>query len=99
MGPRDAGTVPGDVVPLPPRGEWLPDARTGLGIGGDRDGDRALRVSWHPEHGCTVLSVWHDGRCTGTARLTPQDTARLIGLLARGLADPPTESWAPATGS
>lgn len=71
------------VVPLSPRdpmarrGEWFPDARAG---------DRALRVSWHLEMGCVVLSMWRDGGCVSTARLSPEDTARLIGVLADGLA-------------
>jgi hypothetical protein len=65
------------VVPLPPRGEWFADAR---------DGDRALRVSWHAERDCVVLSTWRDGACVGTARLTGEDAARLIGALADGLA-------------
>ncbi len=65
------------VVPLPVRGEWFGDAR---------DGDRALRVSWHPEQGCMVLSMWRDAACVASARLGPADTARLIGVLAQGLA-------------
>ena len=65
------------VVPLPPRGEWFPDAR---------DGDRALRASWHAELGCVVLSAWRGEGCVGTVRLTPADAARLIGVLADGLA-------------
>ena len=64
------------VVPMPAHGEWFHDAR---------DGDRALRVSWHTEAGCVVLSTWRDGTCTGTARLVPADAARLVGLLAEGL--------------
>lgn len=68
---------PGSVVPLPARGEWLADAR---------DGDRALRVSWHPERGCAVVSTWRDGTCTGTARLTPAEVARLVAALTDGLA-------------
>lgn len=69
---------------MPPRGDWYPDAR---------DGDRALRASWHAERGCVVLSTWRDGTCTGTARLAPHDVARLVGLLAEGLAQQadPTE--------
>lgn len=65
------------VVPLQPPGEWFPDARPG---------DRALRVSWHLEMGCVVLSTWRDGGCVSTARLSPDDAARLIGVLADGLA-------------
>lgn len=66
-----------DVVPLPPRGEWFPDAR---------DSSRALRVSWHAEVGCVVLSTWRDDACVGTTRLTPPEAARLLGALAAGLA-------------
>ena len=70
-----AGAV--SVVPLPPRGEWLSDAR---------DGDRALRVSWHAELGCVVLSSWRGEGCVGTVRLAPAEAARLVGVLAEGLA-------------
>jgi hypothetical protein len=62
---------------MPARGEWYADAR---------DGDRALRVTWHTEQGCVVLSTWKDRTCTGTARLSPDDAAQLVGLLADGLA-------------
>ena len=65
------------VVPMPPRGEWFGDAR---------DGDRALRVSWHAEAGCVVLSTWRDAQCVATTRLSPADATRLIGVLAQGLA-------------
>lgn len=65
------------VVPLPPRGEWYPDAR---------NGDRALRVSWHDEVGCVVLSTWRGDTCVGTTRLEPAEAARLVGALAAGLA-------------
>lgn len=65
------------VLPLPPRGEWYADARSG---------DRALRVSWHEEAGCAVLSTWRGDTCVGTARLGPAEVARLVGALAAGLA-------------
>lgn len=65
------------MLPLPPRGEWFADAR---------DGDRAMRVSWHAEAGCVVLSTWRDDACVATTRLTREDAARLIGTLAQGLA-------------
>jgi hypothetical protein len=65
------------VVPLPPRGEWLADAR---------DGDRAMRVSWHVEHGCAVLSSWRGDSCVATIRLQPAEAARLVAALAAGLA-------------
>lgn len=66
------------VLPLPARGEWFADAR---------DGERALRVTWHPEAGCVVLSTWRDDVCVATTRLTPADAARLVGVLANGLAE------------
>lgn len=66
------------VVPLPAHGEWLADAR---------DGDRALRATWHLDAGCVVLSTWRDGRCTGTARLAPPEAARLVASLVDGLAE------------
>jgi hypothetical protein len=50
------------VTAPPPRGEWFGDAR---------HGDRALRVSWHLDLGCVVLSTWRDGTCVATSRLTP----------------------------
>ena len=65
------------VVTLPARGEWFGDAR---------DGRRALRVSWHAEPACVVLSLWRDDTCVGTVRLTPADAASLVGALADGLA-------------
>ena len=65
------------VIPLQPRGEWFADAR---------DGDRAMRVSWHLELGCVVLSTWRGGTCVATTRLSTEDAAQLIGVLADGLA-------------
>jgi len=65
------------VLSAPPQGEWFADVRPG---------DRALRVSWHLELGCVVLSTWRDGGCVSTTRLTSDDAARLIGVLADGLA-------------
>ena len=74
------------VLPLPPRGEWFGDAR---------DGERALRVSWHAERGVVVLSLWRQDACVGTARLTPAEAARLIGTLADG---PAATAAAPVEG-
>jgi hypothetical protein len=71
------------VAPLPPRGEWFADSRPG---------DRALRVTWHLEMGCVVLSTWRDGGCVSTTRLSPDDAARLISVLADGLAAAAGES-------
>ena len=68
--------VPGTPATAP-RSEWFADARPG---------DRALRVTWHLEMGCVVLSTWRDGGCVSTTRLSPDEAARLISVLADGLA-------------
>lgn len=65
------------VVPIPPQGEWFADARSG---------ERALRVSWHGDRGCVVLSTWRGSVCVGTVRLSTADAARLVAALAGGLA-------------
>ncbi|HEU4513118.1 MAG TPA: hypothetical protein VFR87_08430 [Nocardioidaceae bacterium] len=61
---------------LPTTGEVFLDAR------GDR---RALRVSWHREAGVVVLSLWREGVCAGTFRLTVDEVPALIELLRAGL--------------
>ncbi|MDT7549323.1 MAG: hypothetical protein QOE84_1717 [Actinomycetota bacterium] len=76
-----AQALPVTVLPMSPRTEWFADVRTGDGAG-----ERALRVSWHLDRGCVVLSTWRDGGCVATTRLSPDDAARLIGVLADGLA-------------
>jgi hypothetical protein len=65
------------VVPLQSRGQWFADAR---------DGERAMRVSWHLDRGCVVLSTWRDGVCVATTRLSPDEAAHLIQVLSEGLA-------------
>jgi hypothetical protein len=68
-----------EVSPLPIRGEVVLDAR---------GGDRALRVSWHPEHGVVVLSVWRGGTCAATVQVDSADVPHLVDVLVRGLAAP-----------
>ncbi len=62
---------------LPTSGEVFLDARGGA---------RALRVSWHAEAGVVVLSLWRDGTCAGTFRLSIDEVPELIDLLRAGLA-------------
>ena len=79
-----------DPTVLPVRGEVVVDAR---------GGDRALRVSWHPEHGVVVLSVWRGNTCVGTVQVEAAEVPHLVDVLVRGLAagvDPPAER--PAAG-
>lgn len=66
-----------EVSPLPIRGEVVLDAR---------GGDRALRVSWHPEHGIVVLSVWRGSTCAATMQVETAEVPHLVDVLVRGLA-------------
>jgi hypothetical protein len=66
-----------DVSPLPIRGEVVADAR---------GGERALRVSWHPEHGLVVLSIWRGNTCVGTVQVDNAEVPHLVDVLVRGLA-------------
>jgi hypothetical protein len=66
-----------EVSPLPVRGEVVLDAR------GE---ERALRLSWHPEHGIVVLSIWRGTLCAATVQVASADVPRLVDVLVRGLA-------------
>lgn len=68
----------GAVRPIPQLGGVVEDAR-GRG--------RALRVSWHPEDGLVVLSLWDGPRCTGTVRVAAADVPALLDALRIGLPD------------
>ncbi len=65
-------------APDPGRSGVLPDTR---GEG------RALRVTWHHDAGCVVLSVWRGNLCTASVRVDPDDVPDLVDLLVSGLAD------------
>ena len=52
----------------------------------------ALRLTWHPQEGIAVLSLWRDDRCVGTFRAKPGDIARLISYLSDSLASAVTPS-------
>jgi hypothetical protein len=65
------------VTPLPPRGAVFADTR---------EQGRGLRISWHHEIGCVVLSTWQDDRCVSTARIPTAEVPRLIQVLVAGLA-------------
>jgi hypothetical protein len=57
------------AAPAPRRALFVDERGTGL------------RVSWHAERSVTVLSLWRDDVCVGTARLPVTDTARLASFL------------------
>ncbi len=74
------------VSPLPTRGEVVVDARGGA---------RAMRVSWHPERGVVVLSIWRGSTCVGTMQVHSAEVPHLVDVLVRGLAasSAPTEPF------
>jgi hypothetical protein len=47
----------------------------------------AMRATWHDDDAVLVLSVWHDGVCTGSVRLPPDEVARLGRYLVTSLAE------------
>lgn len=67
-----------EVVPFPPLGDVF--------IGQDAAG-KVLRVTWHPEIDRLVLSIWRNGCCASTVRLSVSDASRLIAALAEGLGE------------
>ncbi|MCV2490937.1 hypothetical protein OF117_16400 [Geodermatophilus sp. YIM 151500] len=66
------------AVRMPRRGRWIWDVR------GD---GRAVRISAHAEAGLLVLSLWRDDSCIGTARLSPDEAARLVSGIGEGLTE------------
>jgi len=45
-----------------------------------------MRVSWHPEHGVVVLSIWRGNTCVGTMQVDTAEVPHLVDVLVRGLA-------------
>ena len=66
------------------RSEMFPDTR---------GTERALRVSWHPEAGLVVLSLWREDRCVGTFRLEAGEVPALVNTLVTGLAAASADGW------
>lgn len=62
--------------PLPETGSIFLDAR---------GGNRALRVSWHPEADLVVLSLWRESLCAGSFRLHIDEVPEFIEMLRSGL--------------
>ncbi|MGR6319818.1 hypothetical protein Q2K19_26800 [Micromonospora soli] len=46
-----------------------------------RGEDRTLRVSYHPDRGAVVLSLWSGTICRGSFRMPTDDVDRLLALL------------------
>ncbi|SCL48046.1 hypothetical protein GA0070603_0504 [Micromonospora chersina] len=62
----------GEVRPMPGFGDLFTDLR------GE---DRTLRVSYHPDRGAVVLSLWNGTLCRGSFRMPADDVDRLLTLL------------------
>jgi hypothetical protein len=63
----------------------LPSGRRGELFLDDRGEQRTLRLTWHREVDLVVLSLWREGRCTGTFRLRVSEVPALISALQTGL--------------
>jgi hypothetical protein len=73
------------VTPLPARGAVFFDVRD------DGQTDRMMRVSWRPEVGVFVFSIWHDDRCVSTFQLAKDELPGLLSNLV-SLVMPQTEA-------
>ncbi|MEU5943139.1 hypothetical protein ABZ807_29150 [Micromonospora sp. NPDC047548] len=62
----------GEVLPMPGFGDLFTDTR------GD---ERTMRVSYHPERGAVVLSLWSGALCRGSFRMAAAEVGRLRALL------------------
>ena len=63
---------------------WVASSRGELFLD-DRGEQRTLRLTWHREVDLVVLSLWREGRCTGTFRLRVSEVPTLIAALQQGL--------------
>jgi hypothetical protein len=43
-------------------------------------------VSWHPEQGLVVLSIWRGDTCVATVQVDSAEVPHLVDVLVRGLA-------------
>jgi len=60
------------------RRQWFADAR---------DDGRRMEVSWHPDEGIVIVSLWHGSMCRATFRLPVEQAPALIQTLADTLGD------------
>jgi hypothetical protein len=51
-----------------------------------RGGERFLRATWHADGATVVMSSWEGDVCVAATPVRVEDTAELIGMLARALA-------------
>jgi hypothetical protein len=67
----------GQVAPLPSNGEVFFDVR---------DEGRSMRLSWHPELGGFVMSIWRNGYCVASFQMDPREVPRLVASFVASLA-------------
>jgi hypothetical protein len=48
-----------------------------------------MRLTWHHEADLVVMSLWRDGTCAGTFRLSKDDVNEFIDALVDGVRDAP----------
>jgi hypothetical protein len=46
-----------------------------------------LQMTWHPDQGLIIVSIWLEDRCVGTAHLPVTEAARAGGFLLAVLND------------
>lgn len=71
---------------LPANGEVFLDAR---------DGDRAMRLSWHGDGDLAVFSIWRAGTCVASFQIGRNEVPALVETLVRGLAADPAQHGHP----
>jgi hypothetical protein len=69
------------------RRQWFVDAR---------DAGRRMEVSWHPDEGIVIVSLWHGSICRATFQLPVEEAPGLIQTLSDALGD--AVRTAPSTG-
>ncbi|MDQ3343355.1 MAG: hypothetical protein M3524_07270 [Actinomycetota bacterium] len=52
-----------------------------------------LRLSWHSERDCLVVSLWRNQECVGSAPLGPADSAEVASFIVSHLGS--RASWGP----
>jgi hypothetical protein len=68
-----------NLTPLPINGEVFFDAR---------DSDKTCRISWHPDQGAFLVSIWRGGTCAATFQLPRADIAGFLGAFITQLSRP-----------
>jgi hypothetical protein len=74
------------VLSPPPGGPVLAPPTGGTVLEDARGGGRAMRVTWHQDAGCVVLSLWQAELCVASFRLETADVPALVATLVAGLA-------------